>query len=38
MLLQWLRKGLNPGGAKYYRNDKKARISISGGAKLGKIT
>ena len=36
--LQRLRKGLNPGGAKCYRNDKKARISISGGAKLGKIT
>ena len=30
--MQRLRKGLNPGGgAKYYRNDKKAQILISGG-------
>ena len=36
-LLQCLRQALISGGAKYYRNDKKARISISGGSKLGKI-
>ena len=35
---QRLRKGLNPGGAKYCRNDINARILISGGAKLCKIT